>query len=230
MIFSEEYKKVLIIVAHPDDEIIGCGGTILKLKKQSKIQVIFTCNTYDKRINQKNIKKYNERQIVAKKVSSFMKINSPIFLKFNGLSLKREDITKMARLIHDKIMKFKPDTIFTHCIDDNHHDHRATAEATFIACRPSKKNKFIKKVLSFEIASASEKLIKKNRAFNPNLFIDISTTYKKKLQLIKKFYKNELKPYPNFLSLKSIENQIKYRGNSVNLSAAEGFEVLRLVD
>jgi len=228
MIFSEEYKKVLIIVAHPDDEIIGCGGTILKLKKQSKIQVIFTCNTYDKRINQKNIKKYNERQIVAKKVSSFMKINSPVFLKFNGLSLKREDITKMARLIHDKIMKFKPDTIFTHCIDDNHHDHRATAEATLIASRPYKK-KFLKRIYSFEIPSASEKLIKKNRAFNPNFFVDINKTYKQKLKILKKFYKNELKPYPNFLSLKSIENQIKVRGNMVNLNAAEGFEIVRSI-
>ena len=228
MIFSEEYKKVLIIVAHPDDEIIGCGGTILKLKKQSKIQVIFTCNTYDKRINQKNIKKYNERQIVAKKVSSFMKINSPVFLKFNGLSLKREDITKMARLIHDKIMKFKPDTIFTHCIDDNHHDHRATAEATLIASRPFNK-KFLKRIYSFEIPSASEKLIKKNRAFNPNFFVDINKTYKQKLKILKKFYKDELKPYPNFLSLKSIENQIKVRGNMVNLNAAEGFEIVRSI-
>ena len=67
----------------------------------------------------------------------------------------------MARLLYDKINKFKPDTIFTHCIDDNHHDHRATAEATLIACRPNKKNLFIKKLFSYEIPSASEKLIKK---------------------------------------------------------------------
>ena len=228
MFLSNEYKKILVIAAHPDDEIIGCGGTILKLKKRSKIEVVFTCNTYDKRINQKKIKKYNERQILAKKVSAYMNINNPTFLKFNGLSLKREDITKMSRLIHDKIMNFKPDTIFTHCIDDNHHDHRATAEATLIACRPYKKN-FLKRIYSFEIPSATEKLIKKNRAFNPNFFIDISKTYKKKLQILKKFYKDELKPYPNFLSLKSIENQMKFRGNSINLNAAEAFEIVKLV-
>tara|TARA_B110000285_G_C15014827_1_gene558460 strand:+ start:251 stop:931 length:681 start_codon:yes stop_codon:yes gene_type:complete len=224
------FSKILIIAAHPDDELIGCGGTILKFKKKSKIKIIFTCKTYDKRNQSKKIISSDDRQNIARKVSIDLKILKPVFLNYNGLSLKREDITKLSQSIYDEIEKFKPTAILTHCIDDNHHDHRATAEATFIACRPSKKNKFIKKVLSFEIASASEKLIKKNRAFNPNLFIDISTTYKKKLQLIKKFYKNELKPYPNFLSLKSIENQIKYRGNSVNLSAAEGFEVLRLVD
>ena len=61
-------------------------------------------------------------------------------------------------------------------------------------------------------------------------FVDINKTYKKKLILLNKFYKNELKSYPNFLSLKSIENQIKFRGNSVNLFAAEAFETIKSID
>ena len=223
-------SKILIIAAHPDDEIIGCGGAILKLKKKNKIKIIFTCKTYDKRINDKSVKKNNERQKIAKKVSKYLKINDPEFLNFNGLSIRREDITRMSKILYEKIIKFKPDTIFTHCIDDNHHDHRATTEATMIACRPNKNNTFLKKIYSFEIPSASEKLIKKNRAFNPNFFIDINETYKDKIFILKNFYKDELKPYPNFLSLKSIENLIKFRGNSINLKAAEAFEVVKLVE
>jgi LmbE family N-acetylglucosaminyl deacetylase len=223
-------SKILIIAAHPDDEIIGCGGAILKLKKKNKIKIIFTCKTYDKRINDKSVKKNNERQKIAKKVSKYLKINDPEFLNFNGLSIRREDITRMSKILYEKIIKFKPDTIFTHCIDDNHHDHRATTEATMIACRPNKNNTFLKKIYSFEIPSASEKLIKKNRAFNPNFFIDINETYKDKIFILKNFYKDELKPYPNFLSLKSIENLIKFRGNSINLKAAEAFEIVKLVE
>ncbi len=222
-------SKILIIAAHPDDEIIGCGGTILKFKAKSKIKIIFTCKTYDKRINKKKIKKNDERQKIAKKVSKYLNIETPEFLNFNGLSLKREDITKMARQLHDKIIKFKPQTIYTHCIDDNHHDHRATAEATLIATRPNKKNIFLRSIYSYEIPSASEKLIKKNKAFNPNHFIDIAKFYKKKISILKKFYKDEMKPYPNFLSLKSIENQIKFRGNMINIKAAEAFEIIRLI-
>ena len=222
-------SKILIIASHPDDEIIGCGGTILKFKNSSKIKIIFTCKTYDKRIDKKKIKNNTERQEIAKKVCKYLKIEKPDFLNFNGLAIRRQDITRMAKILHDNIIRFKPDTIFTHCIDDNHHDHRATAEATLIACRPNKKNLFLKKIFSFEIPSATEKLIKKNKAFNPNYFVDISKTFKTKLKILKKFYKDELKPYPNFLSIKSIENQIKFRGNSINLKAAEAFEIIRLV-
>ncbi len=222
-------SKILIIAAHPDDEIIGCGGTILKFKNESKIKIIFTCKTHDKRINKNKIKKNNERQRIARKVSKYLNIETPKFLNFNGLSLKREDITKMAKKLYDNIIKFKPQTIYTHCIDDNHHDHRATAEATLIATRPNKKNNFLRNIYSYEIPSASEKLINKNKAFNPNHFVDIDKFYKKKINILKKFYKDELKPYPNFLSLKSIENQIRFRGNMINLKAAEAFEIVRLI-
>ena len=119
--------------------------------------------------------------------------------------MSRSDITKMAKSIYDEIMKFKPNVIFTHCIDDNHHDHRVTAEAVFIATRPSSNINFISKIFSMEIPSASEKFLSRKKVFKPNYFINIKKTYKKKLTILNKFYKKELRSYPNSRSLKSIK-------------------------
>ena len=220
------FSKILIILAHPDDEIIGCGGTILKFKKKCKIQIIFTCKTYDKRIGKK-FKSLNEnRQIIAKNVTKFLKINEPIFLNYHGLSLVRKDITKMSKELYDQIIKFKPETIITHCIDDNHHDHRATAEAALIATRQKNTTSFIKRLLYCEIPSATDRLIKKNKNFNPNLFINISKQLKAKLKILNKFYKKELKKYPNLLSINGVKNLNNFRGNIVSYNSAEGFEIV----
>jgi LmbE family N-acetylglucosaminyl deacetylase len=224
-------EKVLVIVAHPDDEIIGCGATIEKLKTNKLIKVLFTCKTHDNRNNFRNVDSYEKRKLIAKKVSKCLGIMMPEFLeKFQGLQIQRKEITEMAKLIYNKIVDFRPNIIFTHCVDDNHHDHRATAEAVFIATRPLKSISFLKQIYSFEIASASEKLFKHKRSFNPSYFVDVTKTYKMKLDILKKFYFNELRPYPNFRSIKSIKNQMQYRGNSVNLNFAEAFEIIRIVN
>ena len=223
-------KKILIIVAHPDDEILGCGGSIIKFSKNSMIKTVFTCKTHDTRNNIKNSDDNEKRQIIAKKVARYLKIKQPSFLNYPGLKMNRNDTTKMAKSIYEEILKFKPEIIFSHCIDDNHHDHRVTAEAVFIATRPSSKISYLKKIYSMEIPSASDKLFSKKNFFNTNYFIDIKKTYKKKIEILNKFYKKELRSYPNSMSLKSIKNKIRYRGNLVNLEFAETFEINRIID
>ena len=106
-------KKILVIVAHPDDEILGCGGSIIKFSKNSIIKTVFTCKTHDTRNNIKNSDDNEKRQIIAKKVAKYLKITKPTFLNYPGLKMSRNDTTKMAKSIYDEILKFKPDIILT---------------------------------------------------------------------------------------------------------------------
>lgn len=222
------FKKILIICAHPDDELIGCGGLILNNLKNTKIKIIYTCKTYDKR-NLKIKSKYSLRKESALKLTKYLNIEKPIFLNFPGLSLQREHITSMSQLLLNEIKKFKPDSIFTHCIEDLHHDHRCTSEAVMIATRPSIFNKSIKNIFYFEIPSATEKLINKNKVFNPNFFIDISDNINLKIKLIKKYYQKELKKYPSALSIEGILNLSKYRGSNLHIKNVEAFETIKII-
>ena len=86
--------------------------------------------------------------------------NQSIFFNFPGLSLVRKDITSMSQLLLNEIKKFKPDSIFTHCVDDLHHDHRSTSEAVMIAARPSVYNKSIKNIAKTNVGICNQ--IKKN--------------------------------------------------------------------
>ncbi len=225
-------KKVLVVVSHPDDEIIGCGGSLIKhVSNKDAVKVIFTSESEGARSKNQNINKKNsdKRKKNAEKVSKFLKFEKPIFLNFPNLSLTQKYVTEMNSLIKEEIYKFKPDIIYTHSPYDIHDDHRKTFDATFIAARPAKGIK-ISKFLTFEIPSASEFSIFPNKInFNPNCFINIEKEIKMKKRALM-MYKKQFKKYPNILSIKSILNLNQFRGNMVNLKFAEAFELIRKVD
>lgn len=221
MLFDNLKKsKILIIAAHPDDEMIGCGASILKYNNKN-INIIYTTRSYSKRIGIKNANdKFRKRN--ALNLLNELQIKTQ-FLKYPSLSLSRKYITELANDLYDLIIKNKPEIIFTHSYKDEHHDHRKTYEATMIACRPRKELFFLKKILTFEITPISNF---GHDSFKPNFFINVKDYYKKKLQLLEKYYSDELHAYPHFRSLKAIENNMKYRGNSIGAEYAEGFELV----
>ena len=214
-------SRLLIIVAHPDDEMIGCGATILKYNNKKNIHIIFTTKSHVKRINIKNAE-HDFRKKNCLNLLKELKIKSQ-FLEYPSLALSRKNVTDLANDLYNSIIKIKPETIYTHTYKDEHHDHRKTHEATMIACRPRKELFFLKNILTFEITSIPNY---SHNNFKPNFFVDVKDYYKKKLQMLKKYYSDELHPYPHFRSLKAIENNMSYRGNSVGTKYAEAFELV----
>ena len=220
-------KKILVIAAHPDDEIIGCGGTLIKHKKNGDVvQVVFTSDGDFSR-NIKNPKGFREESAI--KVAKKLKFKEPIFLNFPGLNFSRANITKLGKEVTKIISKYNPDIIYTHSFFDVHHDHRATFEATMIATRPGNKKK-IKRIYSFEINSGTDSSFGLNGSyFNPNFFIDIKKEISKKLQILK-IYDKEILKFPNSRSYEGIKNSAIFRGNMVSLNYCEAFQFIRGVN
>jgi LmbE family N-acetylglucosaminyl deacetylase len=223
-------KKILVIAAHPDDELLGCGGTLLHYKQSGyKIKIIFLSDGESSRPNKKsNIKKLilkraNQAELICKKCK-FLK---PVFGNLPDNRLDTVSFLSIVKLIEKEIKNFKPEIIFTHFENDLNIDHQLTFKAVITATRPLSKS-FVKKILSFEIPSSTDFNFTKNnkKIFNPNYYVNISNFVKKKSNLIK-IYKDELRPWPHPRSIKSIENLAKYRGSQIGIKYAEAFILIR---
>ncbi len=219
-------KKILIIAAHPDDEILGCGGTILKLKKNNLIKVIFMTNGTDAR--GKNKKASQKRIQGCLNLFKKLKLNKPLILNFPDNKMDSVPLLKIVKKIEEILSKFNPEVVFTHFDGCLNIDHQITFKATVTACRPLKKTS-VKKILSFEVPSSTDWALSRDKKFQPNYYIDISKYIKEKI-LLMKYYKDEIRPFPHSRSLKSIKTLSEYRGASAGVKNAEAFYLYRYLD
>ena len=219
-------EKILIIAAHPDDEMIGCGGTIIKLKDNYEINVIFMTDGTSARGKNKREKELRKKACL--KLFKFLNLNKPLFMNFPDNKMDTIPLLKIIQKLEKIIYKINPKIIFTHYSECLNIDHKITSRAVMTACRPLKKCS-VKKILSFEVLSSTEWGKFKKTNFEPNYYIDISNELKKKISALK-FYKKELRSFPHSRSLKAIEALAVYRGVSCGAKYAEGFYLNRAID
>ena len=224
-------KKILICVAHPDDETIGCGGAIVHhINSNDKVYCIYMTNGISARhskIKDTLIHRRKENALLASKILGFKwLLDCCGDFPDNGMDkVKLLDVVKIIEKAKRKIM---PHIIYTHNPHDLNVDHRVVAEATLTAFRPQTKEVW-KKILAFEIPSSTDfAYFKKNNTFQPNYFLDIKKYWNKKKKALLA-YKKEIKKYPNSRSLKGIEILSKFRGIQNGLEQAEGFQILKQI-
>mgnify|MGYP006075849825 CR=1 FL=1 len=219
--------KILIIASHPDDEVIGCGGTILKaIKLGCCVSVIFlgegvSTRFPGKEFTKKSLEAKNIREKESKKCLSILGIKD---YEFGSLLCTRFDtypMVQIVRTIERKIKDFKPNIIFTQNPNEINIDHTITYRATEVATRPVNKD-FLRSVYSFEIVCSGNFVF--NSKFQPNVYVDIKKFWKKKL-LAFVAYKNEIRKYPFPRSVKGLEIQARYRGLQGGQELSEGFRL-----
>lgn len=206
--------KVLIVVAHPDDETLGCGGTIARhISKGDDVRLFVMTDNF----RSPNIFSYFKKAIEILGVNNYELIGLPDseLERFTTVELTQ----KIETLIGDNI----PDIVYTHYYDGLSQDHRITAQVVQIVFRPIWSKKV--SLYAFEIPSDTDWSAK---PFIANMFVDINDYLKYKLEAMS-CYETETRDFPHSRSEESLIARAKFWGTHCGLKAAEAFRVLREV-
>lgn len=223
-------KKVLVIVAHADDEALGCGGTIAKhINDGDIVNLILMTDGVSSRgitLNKCKIKRAKALKLSA----SILGIKKTYQFNFPDNEMDKVSLLQVVKKIEKIIDSIKPQIIYTHSNTDLNIDHKVTANAVSIAVRPLP-NSSIEEIYAMEVLSSSNWNLSStsNNLFHPTKFIEITDTYEKKIEALNA-YDLEMREFPHERSYKAIEHLVGLRGASVGVNMAEAFEVLKIIN
>ncbi len=213
--------RILVVAAHPDDETLGCGGTLLKHKANDDQTHWLICTSLNK-----NHKYYHVREKEIQRVSKLFNFNSVNSLPFETTKIDQYSMNEIIEKMSKIINKIKPNVIYLPFKEDVHSDHKKIFEASY-SCTKSFRYSFIKKIYMMETLSETEfaPSIKKD-SFIPNTFVNITKYMNKKIKIMK-VYKSEIDKHPFPRSERSIRALASLRGSTSRCEYAESFVLLK---
>lgn len=222
---NETRKKILAIAPHPDDETLGCGGTLLRHRSQGDEIHWLIVTRMVKEIGYMREQMARREKEIAKVAKSFG-FTSVVELGFPAAGLDRVAQAKLFSAIGGAIKEIQPQIVYLPHSGDVHSDHRAVFDAV-ISCTKSFRNPFIRRLLSYETLSETEFGLDPNgEAFRPNVFVDVSRFVAKKMEILR-IYRSELGEFPFPRSEKAVNALMTLRGSTANCKAAEAFMLLK---
>jgi LmbE family N-acetylglucosaminyl deacetylase len=221
--------RILIVAAHPDDEVLGAGGTIaLHTEKGDEVQVVFMADGVSSRQGEQSDDEVKQRNKAAFSACELLACKPPIFLGLPDNKMDTLALLDVVQPLEAIINKLKPSTIYTHHYGDLNLDHRITHQAVLTACRPQGQFS-VKTILCFEVLSSTEwQTPSSGQSFEPNWFIDISTVIDKKNKALT-CYSKEMRDPPHTRSIENTQHLSALRGAQVHCKHAEAFMLCRKI-
>ncbi|WP_276382072.1 PIG-L deacetylase family protein [Flavobacterium sp. H4147] len=221
-------KNIIVVSAHPDDETLGAGGTILKhVNNGDHVYWLIVTNVFENQGFSKE--RVDSRQEEIKQVEKLLGIEKTFFLDYPTMTLSSSSLLKMVPEISEIFGEVKPEVIYCLNRSDAHSDHRVIFDAV-MACTKSFRYPFIKKILMYECISETEFApALAEKLFLPNYFVDITDYIDQKLEIMKVFG-SEIAEHPFPRSLENIKALAHFRGASVGVKYAESFQLLKYID
>ncbi len=224
-------RSILVLAAHPDDEVLGCGGTIAKYADDGVIvNVAFLADGVFSRAAEPAIQQQelSYRRNAAQSACEILGVKSVSFGDFPDNRMDTVPLLEITQAVERLIDHHRPDTVFTHHAGDVNIDHRRVHEAVVTACRPQAGHP-VKTLLCFEVPSSTEwQLPGSAPVFAPNWFVDISATLECKLAALDA-YAAELRAWPHPRSPQGVAHLAHWRGATIGVDAAEAFVLGRQV-
>ena len=225
-------KKVLVVAAHPDDEVLGCGGTIAKLTAAGDtVNVVIAAEGIMSRTisGAQMAEEMGVLHRVCRDTNYELGVKEVEFLRFPDNRMDSVDFLDVVKKIEACFAQYQPDVVYTHHFNDLNVDYRICHLTVLTAARPLPGSS-VRQILYYEVPSATDWIFSGTSrvGFVPNYFENIESTLDRKMKALQA-YSAEMRPYPHARSIEACEYLARWRGSMVGHKAAEAFEVGRMV-
>lgn len=224
-------NNVLVVAAHPDDEYLGCGGTLLRhVKNGDRVHILILAEGLTSRDQHRDLdRRRGELHALHKSSQMAADLLGAESLKISAFPDNRMDgvdLLDVVKCVEEQIELLAPDIIYTHHAGDVNIDHLITHKAVVTAARSLPTSR-VDRLIFFETVSSTEwQMPYAKDAFLPNWFVQIDEFIDKKIALLR-CYAGEMKEYPHPRSYEGIEHLARYRGQTIGVKYAEAFSLGR---
>ena len=221
-------KRVLAVAAHPDDEVLGCGGTLARhAQRGDEVHILVLADGVSARgSDQSDIERRRQAATVSSQV---LGAHSLMLESLPDNRMDSRDLLDVIQVVEKVVDEMTPHIVYTHHHGDLNVDHRIAHDATLTACRPTGGH-CVELLAAFEVLSSSEWATPSSgTAFLPNFFVDIADTFDLKLKALN-CYADEMRAFPHPRSIRAVTALAELRGSTIGAAKAGAFAIVRQID